>query len=124
MPAGAATWRYVFPALAIALVALYFAYGALDRAGLETREAEARVTQKTVTTGTTTYNTNIVGGRALTQASETPGGYFVGLDLDGEATGAFVAEELYRTLSLGDVVRVRYQRTRFSNAVLVTDVTQ
>jgi hypothetical protein len=73
MATRAALWRYVLPSVAIGAVLLYYVYGALDRAALETHEAEARVTQKTVTRGSTTYNTNIVGGRALTQSSREPG---------------------------------------------------
>lgn len=113
---------YVFPAVAFAAALLYYLYGAVDRLGLETRDAEARVTAKQVTPGSTTYNTRIAGGRAWTQATENPGLRIVLLEVAGEATGAAVDSQTYEALSEGDPVRVKYQRTRFSREILVTDV--
>ena len=45
---------YIFPAIAFGAALLYSAYGALDRMGLETRQAEARVTTKNFAAGSTT----------------------------------------------------------------------
>jgi hypothetical protein len=115
---------YVFPAVALAAAALYYGYGAMDRLGLEIRETEARVTAKQVTPGSTTYYTRIVGGRAWSQAAENPGLRVVVLAINGEETGAAVERSTFDSLEEGDRVRVRYQRTRLTNQVLVTDVRQ
>jgi hypothetical protein len=113
---------YIFPALAFAAALLYYGYGAVDRLGLETRQTEAHVTTKNFAPGSTTYHTNIVAGRAWTQSSKYADSYIVGLDIEGTTTGGLVTPEVYATLNPGDRVRVKFQRTRFSRKILVTDV--
>jgi hypothetical protein len=113
---------YLVPALAVAAVALYFLYGAVDRLGLEARDAEARVTGKQFTPGSTTYTTEVTAGRAWTKAHRNPDVFLVTLDVAGEATGGAVAPQLYDALQPGERVRVRVRRTRLSKRLLVTDV--
>jgi hypothetical protein len=113
---------YIFPAVALAAVALYYLYGAVDRLGLETQQAEARVTGKQFASGSTTYNTRIAGGRAWSQATENPDAYIVALEVEGEATGGAVDSQMYESLSEGDRVQVQFQRTRFSRQILITNV--
>lgn len=115
---------YIFPALAFAAVLLYYAYGAADRMGLDTQETVAQVTEKNFAQGSTTYHTNIVAGRAWTQSSQNPDAYMVGLEIEGTPTGGFVTKQMYDTLRAGEQVRVKYKRTRFSNKLLVTDVSR
>jgi hypothetical protein len=123
MADGVNPLAYILPALAFIAALLYYAYGAVDRVGLETREGHAVVTTKDYTPGSTTYHTNIVAGRAWTQANQNPDWYVVGLDLDGgtKTVGA-VTKDLYESLRPGERVRVKYTRTRISNQLLVTDV--
>jgi hypothetical protein len=113
---------YVFPAVAFAAVLLYYLYGAIDRFGLETHQTEARVTGKQFAPGSTTYNTRIAGGRAWSQATENPGGYVMAFEVDGEPTGGAVDSQTYESVQEGDHVHVRFQRTRFSKLIVVTDV--
>lgn len=113
---------YVFPAVAFAAVGLYYIYGAVDRLGLETHQAEARVTGKQVAPGSTTYNTVIAAGRAWTQSTTNPDARIVALELEGQATGGAVDPQTYDSLKEGDQVHVQFKRTRFSNQILVTDV--
>jgi hypothetical protein len=121
-PSGPSRLVYLFPALALAAVLVYYLYGAVDRLGLEAREGQATVTAKQVAAGSTTYNTQIAGGRAWTLATENQGAYIVTLDLGGELTGGAVEPELYASLREGQQVRVRFQRTRLSGRILVTQV--
>src|SRR6267378_3610883 len=102
---------YILPALAFAAALLYYAYGAIDRLGLETHQAEARVTTKNFAAGSTTYHTNIVAGRAWTQSQKYADSYIVGLDIDGVVTGGLVTPEVYATLNPGERVQVRFKRT-------------
>ena len=113
---------YIFPAIAFGAVALYYLYGAVDRLGLETQRAEARVTAKQVARGSTTYNTRIAGGRAWSQATENPDAFIVSLEIEGEASGGAVDSQMYESLSEGDRVQVQFQRTRISRQILVTNV--
>ena len=115
---------YAFPAVALALVALYLAYAAVDRVGLETRQAEARVTGKQFAPGSTTYNTEVIDGRSYTRAHQNPDAYLVHLDLAGEATGGAVDPRLFESLQAGERVRVRFRRTRLTKRLLVTDVSR
>ena len=113
---------YAFPAIALAAVLLYYLYGAVDRVGLDTERTEARVTGKQFAPGSTTYNTNVVAGRAWTQSSKNPDFYVIGLEVNGEAVGGAVTPQMYESLRPGDLVHVEFQRTRFSGQLLVTDV--
>ena len=119
---GPSALVYAFPAMALAAVLAYFLYGAVDRLGLENRRAEARVTGKQVARGSTTYNTNVVAGRAWTQASKNSDAYVIGLEVDGQAAGGAVTPQLSESLRAGDLVRIEFQRTRFSKQIVVIDV--
>jgi hypothetical protein len=119
---GPNAFVYVVPAVALAAFLVYFGYGAVDRLGLESQRATARVTGKQVAAGSTTYHTNVVAGRAWTQTSKNPDGYVIGLEVNGEAAGGAVSPQLYETLQPGDLVSVEFQRTRFSKQIVVTDV--
>jgi hypothetical protein len=124
MGEGTSPYAYIFPALALGAAILYYAYGALDRMGLDTQETFAQVTERNFAQGSTTYHTNIVAGRAWTQSSQNPDAYMVGLEVEGTPTGGFVTKQMYDTLATGDRVRVKYKRTRFSNKLVVTDVSR
>ena len=121
-PSGPNRLVYVFPALALAAVALYYGYGAVDQLGLETRQADVVVTGKQVVQGSTTYNTTIAGGRAWTQSTENPDAHIVAFEVDGEPTGGAVDPAAYDSLKAGDRVHVQFQRTRLSRRLVVTDV--
>lgn len=115
-------FAYVFGALVVVAVLGYYLYGAMDRYGLDTRPAQARVTGKQYTPGSTTYITNVVADRAWTQSSENPDAYVVTLEVEGHPTSAYVSKELFGLLQSGDAVEVQVRRTRFSRQLLVVDV--
>lgn len=115
---------YVLPALLLVAVALYFAYGAVDRAALPTLQADAQVTGKQRTPASTTYTTEVIGGRTMTRPTQNPEAYVLALQVAGEATGGVVSQELFDTVQPGARVRVTYRRTRLSRRILVTSVTR
>jgi hypothetical protein len=115
---------YIFPAVVFVAALLYYAYGALDRVGLQTHQAQALVTGKQYTPGSTTYTTEVVGGRTMTRPHQNPDLYIVELEIAGESTGGAVSPDLYASLQPGERVRVQFQRTRRSNRILVTDVSR
>jgi len=115
-------FAYAFPAVALAGVTVYLLYSALNRFGLARHETQARVTGKQFAPGSTTYNTNIVAGQALTQSSRNPDAYIITLELNGVATGGAVTPQMYELLQPGELVHVTFKRTRFSNQILVTDI--
>ncbi len=115
---------YAFPAVVLVCVLMYFLYGAVDRMGLETHQAEARVTGKQFAAGSTTYRTTVVNGRTVTQSDRNPDAYIVALDLEGVPTGGVVSPDLYESLETGERVRVQFQRTRLTKRLLDTDVSR
>jgi hypothetical protein len=119
---GTSPIAYILPAVAFAAALLYYVYGAVDRMGLTTEDHEAVITEKNFAAGSTTYNTNIVAGRAHTQSYQNPDAYMVGLNVDGVKTGGFVTKEMYEELKPGDRVTVTMQRTRISKQLQVVNV--
>jgi hypothetical protein len=121
---GSTSFAYLFPAVALVAVVLYFAYGAIDRLGLAAHDTEAQVTGKQYAAGSTTYTTEVIGGRTMTKANKNPEAFIVTLRVGNEETGSAVSKPLYESLQAGERVRVRVRRTRLSKRLLVTDVTR
>jgi hypothetical protein len=115
---------YAIPAILVVAGLLYFLYGAFDRMGLETHQAEAYVTGRQFNAGSTTYRTTVVDGRTITQSDTNPDAYIVTFELDGVPTGGAVSRELYESLETGELVQVEYRRTRFTNQLVVTSVSR
>lgn len=115
---------YAFPAVALVAAVLYFGYGAIDRAGLASEQTEAQVTGKQFAPGSTTYTTEVIGGRTMTKANKNPEAYIVTLRVGDEETGSAVSKQLYDSLQAGERVRVKVRRTRLSKRLLVTNVTR
>lgn len=115
---------YIIPAVLVVGFGLYYLYGAIDRLGLPLQQADAVVTGKTFTPGGTTYNTNVVAGRAWTQANELPDNYAVSLLVDQEPTVALVTKQKYDTLNANDRVRVKLRRTRLSGRLEVVELSK
>lgn len=115
---------YIIPAVLVVGFGLYYLYGAIDRVGLPVQQAEAVVTGKTYTPGGTTYNTNVVAGRAWTQANELPDNYAVSLRVGQEAAVALVTKQKFDTLMADDRVRVKMRRTRLSGRLEVVELTK
>jgi hypothetical protein len=124
LPESPNPFVYALPAVLLVGVVLYFLFGAVDRMGLETYQAEARITDKQFAAGSTTYNTNVVNGRNFTQAYQNPDVYMVTFELDGVPSGGLVDEQLYESLQPGERVHVQFRRTRLTGRVLVTHVSR
>jgi hypothetical protein len=115
-------FAYIFPLILLIGVGGYYLYGAIDRVGLATQSADAVVTGKQVSAGGTTYNTNIVAGRAWTQAYQQADFYAVTLNLGTEPAVALVTKEAFDSYNAGDSVKVKWHRTRLSGRLEVIDV--
>ena len=113
---------YIMPAVILTAVILYFLYGVVDSAGLDTQTTSAIVTAKTHTPGSTNYINRIAGGRSWTQAQQQPDFYAISLTIDGEPTAALVTKEKFQQLRENDRVTVTVHRTRISGKLEVIDV--
>src|SRR5262245_53547207 len=123
-PFSANPFVFIFSAVAIVAVILYFAYGAIDRLGLSSRATTAVVTGKQYNPPGRSYYTNIVAGRAWTQSQETSETYVVMLRVGGEDTVGLVSKELFQSLNAGHRVNVKVQRTRITRRLEAVEVTQ
>jgi hypothetical protein len=121
-PFAANPFVFIFSALVLMAVLVYFGWGALDRTGLADEEAGAVVTGKRYYPPGTTSRTNIVAGRAWTQTDATSDAYVLELKVGQEPTAAAVSRESYDSLQAGDSVRVRVHRTRLTRRLEVADV--
>jgi hypothetical protein len=115
---------YIIPAIILGAVVLYYLYGAIDRAGLSVESAEAVVTDKQMTAGSTTYSTNVAGGRAWTQSQQNPDVYAVLLRIGEERTVGVVPQETFESLGPGDRVRVKVRRTRIGHKLEVVEISR
>lgn len=123
-PYSANRFVFLFSIAAIGAVSLYFAYGAIDRMGLEVRSVDATVVDKQFGPGVKAYNTIIAGGRPWIQSRETSDVYLVVLQVRGEKTGGLVSQELYESLNAGDTVRAKVRRTRISRRLEAIEITK
>ena len=100
----------------------WYAWGAIDTAGLPTEERSAVVTGKQVNPATQTYRTNIVAGRAYTQSHTQGETRVVTLKVGDEDTVGYVDAWQYQQLKACDTVQVRVHRTRLTRRLEVLEV--
>jgi hypothetical protein len=100
----------------------YYAWGAIDTAGLSTEERSAVVTGKQLNPATHTYRTTIAGGRAWTQSHTQGDTRVVTLKVGDEESVGYVDATQYQQLKAGDTVKVRVQRTRITRRLEVLEV--
>jgi len=123
-PYSANPFVYVFSALAIGAVFLYFGFAVIDRTGLEVHTSVATVTGKVFSASGKAYYTTIAGGRAWVQSQDTPETYAVTLNLGGEPTVGLVSKEMFDALKTNDIVHVKVRRTRITRRLEVIDLTK
>lgn len=123
-PFAANPFVFIFSAVLLLAVVLYFGWGAFDRLALPEEQGRAVVTGKHYNPPGVTYRTTIAGDRAWTLADTTSETYLLLLTVDQAPTVAIVSRALYDTLREGDPVQVQFHRTRFSHRLEVTAVTR
>jgi len=117
-------FAYIFPALALCAVLIYFFYAAIDRIGLGTRDSVATVTGKRFTQGGKSYYTTVVNGQSFVQSQGTPETYAITLIVDGEQTSGLVSKQQFQSINTNDSVQVTIQRTRITKRLQVVEVRQ
>jgi len=123
-PYSANPFAYIFPAVALGAMLVYFMCAAIDRMGLEVRTAVATVTGKQFTESGKSYYTTIAGGRTWVEPQETPETYVVTLNMGDEHTVGLVSREMFESLNASDTVRVKIRRTRITGRLEVVEVAQ
>ena len=115
---------YLVPAIILGWLLIFIVYYAFDKVGLEITTANAVVTAKTRTPGSTSFVNRLTGGRLWSQAQKQPDFYAVSLSIDGEPTVALVAEATFGRLKINQNVQISFRRTRISGKILVLNVQQ
>jgi hypothetical protein len=113
---------FIIMGLLLVGVGGYFAWGAIDTAGLPIEERSAVVTGKQVNPATQTYRTTIAGGRAWTQSHTQGDTRVVMLKVGDEDSVGYVDASRYQQLKAGDTVQVRVHRTRITRRLEVLEV--
>jgi hypothetical protein len=113
---------FIIMVLLLVGVGGYYAWGAIDTAGLTVEERKAVVTGKQMNPATQTYRTNIVAGRAWTQSHTQGETRVVTLKVGDEDSVGYVDAWQYQQLKPGDTVQVRVHRTRITRRLEVLEV--
>lgn len=120
----ASRFIYVFAAVILAGVGLYYSFLAVDGVGLSNREGVATVTGKEYREAGTTYSTQQIGDRMQTIPQSVPDAYLLQLDLNGQMAQFPVEKSLYDEISIGDRVGVGYQEKRITGGLVVSMVSR
>jgi hypothetical protein len=113
---------FIIMVLLLVGVGGYYAWGAIDTAGLPVEKRKAVVTGKQMNPATQTYRTNIVAGRAWTQSHTQGETRVVTLKVGDEDSVGYVDAWQYQQLKPGDTVQVRVHRTRITRRLEVLEV--
>lgn len=115
---------FIFSAVLLVFVIVYFGWGALDHLALPVQQGSAIVTAKAYKPPGVSYRTVIAGDRAWTLADPTDEAYVLGLTVAQESTGAIVSKEMHNAVQPGDTVHVQMRRRRLSRQLEVVEVTR
>lgn len=113
---------YLIPAIILGWLLIFILYYMFDKVGLEISTANAVVTAKNHTPGSTSFVNRIAGGRLWSQAQKQPDFYAVSLSINGEPTVALVVKETFSRLKINQNVQTSFRRTRISGKILVLEI--
>ena len=121
-PYSANPFAYIFSVVLIVGVAAYFAYGAIDRLGLELQTTTGTVTAKQFTPSGRSYYTTVAGGREWVQSQQTPETYAVVVAWGVTLRRAWCHAGCADTFS--DSVQLKVRRTRITRKLEAVEITK
>lgn len=113
---------YIVGIVVLAGLACYVAFTAVDRVGIGSMVAPARVVSTSYRAAGKTYVTEIVNNRPLVVPHAVPEAYLVDLDIEGTTATAAVDKAVHDGLRPGEQVLATYSRTRLTGRTQVLDV--
>lgn len=119
-----ANFMYIFGAIILVCVAIYFLFLAIDSLGLQEQKGTAKVTGKGYRQAGKTYITQIVANRPVVLPQVKPEMYILQLDIGGSKTECAVDKSLYEVINPEDQVQVIYQKRRILGKIQVLKVTR
>ena len=119
-----ANFMYIFGAIILVCVAIYFLFLAIDSLGLEEKKGIAKVISKGYKQAGKTYITQIVANRPVVLPQVKPEMYILQVDLEDKKTECAVDKSLYEAINPEDQVQVIYQKRRILGKIQVLKVTR
>ncbi len=113
---------FVIMVLLLVSVGGWYAWGAIDTAGLPSEQRSAVIIAKQLNPAHQTYRTNIVAGRAYTQSHTQGDTRVVTVKVGDEESVGYVDAWQFQQLKPGDTVQVRVHRTRLTRRLEVLEV--
>ena len=108
--------------LVVVGVACYGAFFAANQLGLSDHSAQAMVLDKKHNESGKSYVTQVINGKSVVQAHETPETFVLVVEIDGEKALAFVDSDRFSEIEISQRLTVRYQRTRITGTIRVVAV--
>ncbi len=121
---SSANFMYIFGAIILVCVGIYFLFMAVDGLGLSDQRGTAKVIAKGYRQAGKTYITQIVANRPVVLPQVTPEMYILQLDIGGSRTEAAVDKDLYEAINPEDQVQVIYQKRRILGKIQVLKVSR
>ncbi len=116
------SFMYIFGAVVIAVVALYYGFLAIDTFGLAEHEGIGRVVDKEFHEAGRTYSRQVVGGRAQTLVQARGAMYVLKLRIGDKEGKCGVTEDVYKRVKKGSRLRVTYEEKRITGSLRITGV--
>lgn len=115
-------FMYLFGAIILSCVAIYFLLLAIDSFGLEEKKAKGRVISKGYRQGGKTYITQIVANRPVVLPQVKPEMYILEVEIQGKRAECVVDPSLFGRIEIGEEITVVYQKRRILGKIQVIKV--
>lgn len=113
---------YLFGAIILFCVAIYFLLLAIDSLGLEEKKTQVKVISKGYKQAGKTYITQIVANRPIVLPQVKPEMYILGVEIQGREIECVVDKSLFDRIEVGEEIQVLYQKRRILGKIQVIQV--
>jgi len=119
---SSSNFMYLFGAIILVCVAIYFLLLAIDSLGLEEKKTQAKVSSKGYKQAGKTYITQIVANRPIVLPQVKPEMYILEVEIQGRKIECVVDKSLFDRIEVGEEVQVLYQKRRILGKIQVIQV--
>ena len=119
---SSSNFMYLFGAIILVCVAIYFLLLAIDSLGLEEKKTQAKVISKGYKQATKTYITQIVNNRPKLFPTFKPEMYILEVEIQGRKIECVIDKSLFDRIEVGEEVQVLYKKRRILGKIQVIQV--
>ncbi len=119
---SSSNFMYLFGAIILFCVAIYFLLLAIDSLGLEEKKTQVKVISKGYKQAGKTYITQIVANRPIVLPQVKPEMYILGVEIQGREIECVVDKSLFDRIEVGEEIQVLYQKRRILGKIQVIQV--